>query len=57
MTMEELINKFMELLRFVPYIREDKVKIQQFSDGIQEMYYKWMSSLRHPSDESIRKIR
>jgi hypothetical protein len=28
MTMDDLINKFMELLRFVPYIREDKVKIQ-----------------------------
>ena len=27
MTMEDLINKFLELLRFVPYIREDKVKI------------------------------
>jgi hypothetical protein len=28
--MEDLINKLLELLRFVPYIREDKVKIQQF---------------------------
>jgi hypothetical protein len=28
MTMEDLINKFLELLRFVPYIQEDKVKIQ-----------------------------
>jgi hypothetical protein len=28
MTMDDLINIFMELLRFVPYIREDKVKIQ-----------------------------
>jgi hypothetical protein len=27
MTMKDLINKFLELLRFVPYIREDKVKI------------------------------
>jgi hypothetical protein len=30
MTMDDLINKFLELLRFVPYIQEDKVKIQQF---------------------------
>ena len=30
MTMEDLINKFLELLRFVPYIRECKVKIQWF---------------------------
>jgi hypothetical protein len=28
MMMEDFINKFLELLRFVPYIREDKVKIQ-----------------------------
>jgi predicted AAA+ superfamily ATPase len=28
MTMEDLINKFMELLKFVPYSREDKVKIR-----------------------------
>ena len=28
MTMDDLINKFLELLRFVPYIKEDKVKIQ-----------------------------
>ncbi|MCZ2221966.1 retrotransposon gag domain-containing protein, partial [Corynebacterium pilbarense] len=30
MIMEDLINKFPELLRFVPYIQEDKVKIQRF---------------------------
>jgi len=30
MIMEDLINKFLELLRFVPYIREDKVKIKRF---------------------------
>jgi hypothetical protein len=28
MTMDDLINKYLELLIFVPYIREDKVKIQ-----------------------------
>ena len=27
MTMDDLINIFLELLRFVPYIKEDKVKI------------------------------
>ena len=30
MTMEELINKFLDLLRFVPYIKEEKVKVQRF---------------------------
>ena len=28
MAMEDLINKFLELQRFVPYICEDKLKIQ-----------------------------
>ena len=28
MTMEDLINKFPKLLRFIPYIQEDKLKIQ-----------------------------
>ena len=30
MTMEELINKFLDLLRFVPYFKEEKVKVQRF---------------------------
>ena len=28
MTMEDLINKFLYLLRFMPYIKEEKVKVQ-----------------------------
>jgi hypothetical protein len=28
--MNDLINKFQELLRSIPYIKEDKVKIQRF---------------------------
>ena len=38
MTMEDLINKFLELLRFVPYIREDKVKIQWFLSFLPQSY-------------------
>jgi hypothetical protein len=38
MTMENLINKFLELLRFVPYIREDKVKIQWFLSYLPQSY-------------------
>jgi hypothetical protein len=38
MTMEDLINKFLELLRFVPYIREDKVKIQRFLSCLPQSY-------------------
>ena len=38
MTMDDLINKFLELLRFVPYIREDKVKIQRFLSYLPRSY-------------------
>jgi hypothetical protein len=38
MTMEELINKFLELLRFVPYIQEDKVKIQRLLSYLPQAY-------------------
>jgi hypothetical protein len=38
MMMEDLINKFMELLRFVLYIREDKVKIQRFLSYLPQSY-------------------
>jgi hypothetical protein len=38
MTMEGLINKFLELLRFVPYIWEDKVKIQQILRCLPQSY-------------------
>ena len=30
MTMEDLINKFLDLLRFVAYIKEEKVKVKRF---------------------------
>jgi hypothetical protein len=39
MTMEDLINKFLELLRFVPYIWEDKVKIQRFLSCLPQAYW------------------
>jgi hypothetical protein len=38
MTMDDLIKKFLELLRFVPYIREDKVKIQRFLSYLPRSY-------------------
>ena len=38
MTMEDLINKFLELLRFVPYIKKEKVKVQQFLSCLPQSY-------------------
>ena len=36
--MEEYANKFLELLRYVKYIRDDKVKIHHFLSGIPQEY-------------------
>ena len=37
-TMEEHANKFLELLRYVRYIRDDKVKIHHFLSGFPQSY-------------------
>ena len=36
--MEEYANKFLELLRYVRYIKDDKVKIQCFLSGLPQSY-------------------
>ena len=36
--MEEYANKFLELLRYVRYIKDDKVKIQCFMSGLPQSY-------------------
>jgi hypothetical protein len=38
MTMEEYENKFLELLRYVGFIKEEKVKIQRFLSGLPYFY-------------------
>ena len=38
LTLEEYANKFLELLRYVRYTMDDKVKIQHFLSGIPESY-------------------
>ena len=42
MTREDLINKFLELLRFVPYIKEEKVKIHRFLSCLSRSYKNWI---------------
>ena len=37
-TMEEHANKFLELLRDVRYIKDEKVKIQRFLSGFPQFY-------------------
>ena len=36
--MEEFANKFLKLLRYVRYIKDDKVKIQHFLSGLPQAY-------------------
>ena len=36
--MEEYANKFLELLRYFRYIRDEKVKIQRFLSGLPQSY-------------------
>ena len=36
--MEEYANKFLELLRYVKYIMDEKVKIQCFLSGLPQAY-------------------
>jgi len=58
MTMEDLINKFLDLLRFVPYIKEEKVKVQRFLRCFPQAY-KEIIEFGNPKtlDEVLRKAR
>jgi hypothetical protein len=38
LTIQEYVNKFLELLRYVPYIKDEKVKLQQFINGLPQTY-------------------
>ena len=57
-TMEEYANKFLELLRYVKYIKDDKLKIQRFMSGIPQSY-KDRIEFDEPRtlDEAIRKAK
>ena len=58
MNIEDLINKFLELLRFVTYIKEEKVKVQRFLSCLPQ-YYKDRIEFDNPKslDEALRKER
>jgi hypothetical protein len=38
LTIEEYINKFLELIRYVPYIKYEKVKVQRYISGLPQSY-------------------
>ena len=54
--MEEYANRFLELLRYVRYIKDEKVKIQHFLSGLPQ-YYKDIIEFYEPRTlkETIRK--
>ena len=56
--MEEYANKFLELLRYVRCIKDDKVKIQNFRSGLPQ-YYKDRIGFDEPRtlEEAIRKAK
>ena len=58
LTMEEYANKFLELLRYFRYIRDDEVKIQCFISGLPQ-YYKDRIGFDEPRtlEEAIRKAK
>ena len=58
LTMEEYANKFLEMLRYVRYIRDDKVKIQCFLSGFPRSY-KDKIEFDEPQtlEEAIRKVK
>jgi hypothetical protein len=38
LTMDEYVKRFIELLRYVPYIKDEKVKIQHFLSGLPQSF-------------------
>ena len=54
--MEEYKNKFLEVLRYFKYIRDDKMNIQCFLSGIPQSYKDRIEFDEHQTlDETIRK--
>ena len=56
--MEDYSNKFLELLRYVRYIKDEKLKIQHFLSGLPR-YYKDRIEFCEPRtiEEAIRKAK
>ena len=58
LTIDEFVTKFTNLLRYVPYIREEKEKVQRFLNCLPTMY-KQKIEFDNPKtmDEAVRKAR
>jgi hypothetical protein len=55
---EEYVNKFLELLRYVPYIKDEKVKVQRIISGLPQTYRNRIE-FNEPKtlEDTIRKVR
>ena len=38
MTIEDFVKKFLNLQRYVPYLKEEKAKVQGFISGLMQFY-------------------
>jgi len=56
--MDEFVAKFTNLLRYIPYIKEEKAKVQQFVNCLPTFYKEWIK-FDNPKtmDEVVRKAR
>ena len=58
MTMDVFINKFLGMLHYVPYIQEEKVKIEQFLGCLPSSFQdKIQFDTRKTSDTTLHKAR
>ena len=56
--MEEYANKFIKLLRYVRYIKDEKVNIQHFLSGLPQYYKDRIEFYKpRPMEEEIRKAK
>lgn len=57
LSMDEFVAKFMSLLQYIPYIKEEKDKVQHFLNCLPTMYKRWIE-FDNPKtmEESIRKV-
>lgn len=57
-TMDEFITRFTSLLRYVPYVREEKAKVQRFVNSL-PLYMRERIEFENPRtmDEVIHKAR
>ena len=58
MTDEQFISRFLELLSYVPYLREEKAKVQRFISGLLVTYRDRIElNVPRSLEEAIRKLK